>query len=445
MNREEEFKKQLQELLNGKDFPFEEKDWISAKKVIDENRRKRRGLPFILLFSGLALGTLGLLFWPDQDLRYAQTFSKTGGSVSTQEKAEPQLIPSETPAEKNHSKNIPETRTKADQALPVTGRLERAVNRQKAQAEQNLQSVDAGVHNQDKANTVEEYSSAPVSEEIVSPVNGDNLDVPQGLTAAKDSLLPAPVPESSASGTKADSLPEQLLAKIKAEAKPTVDSVSALPAADVALTPDFRKKLLITAEAGFNVLGGWNSAAGTEGRRINPVLGINYHGQLSDKLECSAGFHLTTIMGLYAFSDTSKVTRYGFGEESEVTVITPKTLLYLNFPLRILWNFNLKQAAGLNLEPGYLINSVSHVEQYTESTQTSSSQFHSETGYTQGFSNFNLQIGFFYRQRLFERFYLQPEVFIGLKDLKDNAFFNSETTERSSGLKLTLLYTLLRR
>ncbi len=43
MNKEEEFKKKLQSLLDEKTFSFEESDWEAAKKVIDDQRgRKRR-------------------------------------------------------------------------------------------------------------------------------------------------------------------------------------------------------------------------------------------------------------------------------------------------------------------------------------------------------------------------------------------------------------------
>lgn len=450
MNREEEFKKQLRELLESKSFPFEEKDWMAAKSFIDEKRGKRRRRPFILLFSAIALGTLSLLFWPADKTKPSLTETKSPDLEMVPEKAVAQQISSATAAERNTVQAMPLNA----EASPALAKSDKPAPNPWAQKAPSSQIPEA-------KETLLEPANATAS--AFNPPSGKALSAAPTLVAAE---LPVSEPEPSAllepsapqrttalaaSEAKQDSLidaaPEALVApeKLLATAKPVVDSLTPAAAAEVTHAPDYKKKLLISAEAGFNLLSGWSSPNGREGRGINPILGLNYHGQLFEKLECSAGFHFTTVFGLGAFSDTSKVTRFGFGEESEVTVITPKTLLYLHFPLRMLWNFNLKQSAGLNLAPGYLVNSLSQVEQYVQNMGRGESQYSRETGYTQGFAGFDLQLGFFYRQRVFDRFYLQPELFIGLRDLKDNGFFQSTVTERSSGLKLTLLYTLLRR
>ena len=166
---------------------------------------------------------------------------------------------------------------------------------------------------------------------------------------------------------------------------------------------------------------------------------------INERFDYSLGLHFTSIAHLGAFSDTSKITSYKFGEESQVTVISPQTFYYLNFPLRFSWNFSRKQCLGSSFELGYLLNVNSTVETYEAAFTDSEKQSSKELGYTEGVAPYNFQMGFFYRRELFKNLYIQPEVFFGLVDLKDDAFFNSNVKERSSGLKLTLLYSIKNR
>src|SRR4051812_42761113 len=48
MSSEEEFKKALNSILESKEFPFEEKEWENARKIIDERRGGKRLFYFIL-------------------------------------------------------------------------------------------------------------------------------------------------------------------------------------------------------------------------------------------------------------------------------------------------------------------------------------------------------------------------------------------------------------
>lgn len=448
MSKEEEFKKQLQDLLENKSFPFEEKDWNSARKVIDAQRRKKRRLPFILFFAGLC--TMAVLLWPEAESSPATSVDHLRSSTNSSSVTEQSSVPAIT--------NTPASDPVGTERKKFSKLSQPVDHPENHDTEHNKEAIKASEVASSAASTVEKESplAAPPSETFASqepitalpavPVVMESTAVASAEPEKQTKDLPAELLPVVAPGvqdtltTSLSSLPSTLK-----NTSPSYDSTVVTPDKENAVNKDFKKKVHISAEGGCNVLFGWTGAKGSEGRSINPVLGLNYHGQVSDQLECTAGFNLTTIRGLNAYSDTSRITKYGFGEESEVTVISPKTLYYINFPLRLMWNFNLKQSAGFNLEPGYLVNASSEVETYVESLDYTAQGVKREFGYTQGLATFNLQFGLFYRQRIFERFYLQPEVFLGLKDLKNNELFRSEVSERSSGIKITLLYSLLHR
>lgn len=450
MSKEEEFKKQLRDLVESKSFPFEESDWHSAKKVIDAQRRKKYRLPFILFMAGL--GVIGLMLWPDSD--------KPTVALNSLQNQNPSVSPASEKL-KSQIAGTPKPVGSSNSAVTKTlenGRVPELENKE-ADLEKNPLAISQDISEKPQAN------ADPLQDHLdkLPPSEKSSAELPLALALSADlarqnDSQAQPLQEKQLDTVTSDensveknvsqdtmATIAQAIAASEAGTLQTIDSSAVAKEIAVVESPVFKKKMLISAEGGFNLLFGWKGIEKAEGRSVNPILGLNYHGLVSDKLECSAGFNLTTLMGLSSFSDTSKVTRYGFGEESEVTVISPRTLFYINFPLRLMWNFNLKQSAGFNLEPGYLVNASSHVETYVQSTSISGKESTKEFGYTQGLATFNMQFGLFYRQRLFDRVYLQPEVFIGLKDLKNNDFFNSNVTERSSGIKITLLYSLLHR
>jgi hypothetical protein len=464
MSKEEKFKKTLQQLLDEQTFAFEESDWEAAKKVIEDKRRKRRLLPLWFDLSGVVIFTGALMLWPEakpvvQDnheaseqlvtapTTKAEAISEQAMSIKARPSA-PALTQSKLAGVSNNA--TPALKKQSPQALNASPLTEVALapNADPVQKETAV-SVAEPSQTSGKAEVpvvpiVPVVSGATANQSpqennksIVATEEkaGELLVTPVLLTAAEtSSTLPLEASKTNSNEVVATA---SALAKDSSEVTPVAGSALSLP--------EVKKNMLWSVEAGFNVLYGWKSPTGTEGRGFNPVLGINYHKAINERFDYSLGLHFTSIAHLGAFCDTSKITNYKFGEESQVTVICPQTFYYLNLPLRFSWNLSKKQSLGSSFELGYLLNVNSTVETYEESFSIGEKQSSKELGYTEGVAPFNFQMGFFYRRELFKNLYIQPEVFFGLVDLKDNAFFNSNLKERSSGLKLTLLYSIKNR
>jgi hypothetical protein len=203
--------------------------------------------------------------------------------------------------------------------------------------------------------------------------------------------------------------------------------------------------VLISVEAGADYLNGWKNSDSRDARSVNLLFGINYFTNIQHKMDLSIGLHYTSVSNLSSSNYTSRVTRLGFGEESTVTIFTPVKLHYLLIPMRFNYCLTPLNTIGIGFNLGYLLTVDSEIETYTEKFNTKSNQELSKArGYTEGFKKYDSQLSLFYKRRLYPKLAINVEAFVGLADIKDNQFFNSNVFERNTGLKLTLVYNFLR-
>src|SRR6202012_3095270 len=85
-------------------------------------------------------------------------------------------------------------------------------------------------------------------------------------------------------------------------------------------------------EAGAAWLYGWKGQAHRDARGFSPVAGISYMNRLSNRCAFSFGLHYFQVSNLSGSSKTSRVSSYTYGEQSNVTVITPASVYYLLVP-----------------------------------------------------------------------------------------------------------------
>ncbi len=194
-------------------------------------------------------------------------------------------------------------------------------------------------------------------------------------------------------------------------------------------------------EAGAAWLYGWKGPMKRDARGFSPMAGINYMNRLNNRCGLSFGVQYMMVSKLSNSSKTSRVSSYVYGEQSQVTVITPTTLHYLAVPLRIHCYANRNNCFGTGVNLGYLLNVDAKVTSYEETAGVKGAE---ETirqgGYTQGFSWYDTQVAVFYRRKINASLALQTEIFFGLTDVKQDTFFGYNNKERNSGVKLSLVY-----
>ena len=245
--------------------------------------------------------------------------------------------------------------------------------------------------------------------------------------------------------------------QVKAEANKVIENKLA-PA-----SPDTSKKLVLATEpitatvlpipslflflelgSAYNL--GYQNLGSIDGRGFNPLFGLQLMSVINKNYSFSFGLQYQSVGHLNYSRHISKVTRYGLGEDSYVTIITPSTAHYLYLPLRVNYQMKEKHIFSLGCNIGYLMNVSSKVETYNEHfNYVDNYKTYSTGGYTEGFAMFETQLALAYQGKLYRNFWLRSELYVGLTDMKNNTFFGSNVFERNSGIKVSLMYQLFKK
>lgn len=489
MNSEEKFKQSLQDLLDTKEFSFDEANWLQAEKVINDSKRK--GLwPFIfgvLLFLISGVVTFAYFNSPQP----ASTHNLAHNSESQAEKASQrnqEILETSNLKGENTKSNYSSKQYSAENASKSSPPEE-----DKAVAESHDGVAEISLTKQIKQHTLPTSAVDKKVEIVKQQANSIVPNVPVGLTNAKikedkkenspeaitkqrnsesaktEVLNPLPVKEKAESKQDATILTASAnpglvdgseksmsyfqLTQIKTllinpqDDKEIIPSKDTIAKAAVNFANDLKRSTFFSIEAGASYVFGWKNSDIKEGNGFNPVFGINYHTSFTQKTFLSIGIQYTSLGNMSFNSHTFKVTRYGLGEESKVTIITPNKIQYLVVPIKLDYHLNASNIIGLGCNIAYLLNVESKIETYNEGFSVAKANYTiSKTkGYTEGFKTFDTQLSFFYKRQLYKNLFLNTEFVYGLTDIKDNSFFKSSVFERNQGIKATLVYKLFKK
>jgi hypothetical protein len=206
----------------------------------------------------------------------------------------------------------------------------------------------------------------------------------------------------------------------------------------------------------------------TEGQGFNPIAGVSYLKSVSNKLSMSLGAYYLMVAHLKLGTKTSSssktalglqanesalapsypgqgLTAY-YGEQKEVTAITPLLLNYIVIPAKVHYLINSGQSITLGYSLAYLLDVTSRVETYSVNPISQSEKKTTMTGgYTEGYKIFTSQLNVGYRKKIYKNLWVDGEVLFGLTDIRDNAFFGIDLTERATGFKISLTYNLVKK
>jgi hypothetical protein len=438
MSNEDKFRQSLKSLVESREFPFEENEWEKAAAYIDKKRFGKRAL-WIAVIALFVTGVIATYLSVSPFAHEKKTAAVYPAKKET--KIEPSESSGSTAMHEQHP-TTDQARITGPASSPVTvtkpGGLpaKQDVVKPDTQRQQGQMQVTFT-----KTGKKQEDQKVPANTSVPAPDNNAGETTP---AIQKEITLPAVVNTSPS--------PEKIEAENPASAETSSAPVASenpttATAVETAAVPDSIKAkvprlLLLSAEAGASYMTAWkNSNASRDAQGFNPVFGIHYMNQVDSRFSISFGVQYQRTAHLSAFSHTSKQSHYSFGEESQVTTITPSTLHYLAVPLRLYYKLDEKNTIGGGYSIGYLLDVEAKVQTYTLKVGAESDHKNYTTrGYTDGFALFDSQVSLFYRRHLYGDFSLHSEVFFGLSDVKQNDFFGGNTAQRNSGLRIMLVY-----
>ncbi|MCC6371798.1 MAG: hypothetical protein IT236_12385 [Bacteroidia bacterium] len=490
MNKEEEIKQSLNDILSSKEFPFDEAAWNSASAYIDNARKQKRRRAFFILFPALLFIAGGFAFY-----FYSGNTNTTPSLVSqtnTSEQAPAPAIsqdnnPSEVTANKAPeianppapANNPPAKEDKQPQPTKPTdvpnivGTNEPAIKQQQSQTvktpnntvpvktiiqkvlPQVVQATAPIIKEKTNPSSVLPVKSGNGKEKQTSPATNvaetSGTSVPENTFATSNTASVNPVATNSTEVAQVPAVQSPPPLPLPAE---EVVTLTAVPASTVApAKPDSANAQAINtptlsnprwwffAEGGLSYAFGWKNPGIRDGNGFNPVVGVHISHALTNKLTVGLGAQYNQVSQMEYSTKVSKVISYKYTEESDVTVITPQKMYYAVLPLKLSYTINKDNLVGIGYNLAYLINVNSKVETYHVGiNNTTDYKVTRSLGYTEGIKTLDKQLAIFYRRHMAEKFWINTELYLGLDDVKDNAFFKSNVKERNSGIKVTLMY-----
>lgn len=484
MKQQDKLRKSLREHYDNLEQPYREEDWQQASAMLTKERakRKRRRLAGIFLFGMVVLsGMLSLLFNTD----VASTGSKKAAMAKTKisttqesEKVVKKNSPIATPIEQsethkqifNSKKNEPRSPENNSNGIAVkvkvAGNSSKELVSAKSEIKLNQEFKPANESTLKIASqalqtavVVEENTSDPKPEDVtINEVNTEPEKITDKQQFADPAILPLPA------GDTAQVLVQSVV-PAKAEATQTstalltetIDGTNASQQQIVAVSDNSSTKNIavndslipssdlmregIIFEAGANWFYGWKNSQRKDASGISPMAAVHYMTPIGKRAAFSFGVAYVFVPQLATTKKTSREYSYVYGEQTNVTEITPSSVHYLMTPLRYYLHLNSKNSLGIGLNLAYLFNVQAKVHTYTESPGARTNDKTEKLwGYTEGISKLDAQLALCYRRRIASRLALQTEVFVGLIDVKQDDFFKLNAKERNSGAKLSLIY-----
>lgn len=463
-SEEDKFRESLRSIIESREFPFAENDWDRAGAYISRKRWSRRfrvaGL-FLLVSSGAALlfltvpandrstvaqaspsVTAGETLQPDQITIQNNSVEKLGnnGPAQVPEVSAPAKVKVRMPAGRVTENTQPEAdKPRFKPGTATAGAFEMNFSATTTNPGSDISDDASGKKSPESDISPKAETEPEINRDPVSPVAVENIvnagQNEEAVTENKDGENEEINTAEAAAVTETSATQPAAMDPLPSDVAVAVAGSNASDSAVRTLAP------YLTLEAGADFLAGWQSGT-REGNGLSPVFGIHYASVVTSNVRLSVGAQYNRIGNLSAYTHTSAVTVLSFGEESEVTRITPRKLHYAGAALRLTYELN-KNAFGLGYSIGYLFDVQSDVETYSfvNNEKTNVRNFTSR-GYADGFRMFDSRLSLIYRRALLKRITLHAEIFSGLSDLKEDGFFLQQGSQRPLGARLAISYQL---
>jgi len=289
-------------------------------------------------------------------------------------------------------------------------------------------------------------NTAPTNSNIANSGVNNNKSNNNNTTSAAKTIAKTPKakPPKKEVAAKSDSKGNNTAASpIKRDSIMAVER-SIIPGTEQPYQPVYVPNIL-SVYAGANYSFGWDNNGAKEGNGITPLGGFIYTHYFSYRYSASIGVGYSELNKLNK-TYTGSVVEYNSGQYSDITMVTPQRIYYLTIPIKIQCNFTDRSIASIGVDALYVVTTRSNITTYHESpageTMGGSSM---QSGYTQGFSNFDFQLTGAYTRMLTDRLSIRPEYYFGINYIETKSFPGINQLERNQGLRIVILYHLMKR
>ena len=504
MNEEEKFDELINSKLSEREFPFDELNWDEAERLIIRQERWRKITRFSLVFSGGLVAGIAVML-PFILNTHTSSPSATSNITNINKIPDSQKSVSVTsvPPTQNATENKVSNPTNA--SLPVqsafvkkdnsTGKRSKPGHISMVTAKSNkpmLAIANGGIkkakpHHQGKtrsdiivsaktkqANPL--YTNVSPTHKLVVPekqitsvtpapeiVNNNSKTINDNtatvLSPSSEKPIPlstqtpvisnkqnnTPVTNTNTSGknTTAGIEPSLISNKMSPKRDTSFHSNTSMIPGTTPNYPPYTANIL-SVYAGGNYSLGWTNNGITEGSGITPLGGFTYTHYFSIKFSASIGVGYSELNKLDK-SYTSNTIQYDFGQNANITSVTPEKVYYMAFPARFHYSVGKSIFTG-GIDFLWLLTTSSQLTTYKQNYlgQESGNTSQMQNGYTEGFNNMDFQFIVGYTRMLTERLGISAEYYYGLAYVENSSFPGINNYDRNKGFRLVLSYQLMK-
>lgn len=464
MSFEEEFDEHIRQKSEELKYPFDEKNWEAASRLIDADRRNnpKRGWFRIyspaILFTLIGIGSIVVIdhfILQDNDRSEVITQFEAPAAVKTHESNALTQNPADntinsTPAVEQPVVNIENAVAAPEeiQASTAPAMNVRFTKKQTAQAKttnvpvrnekvlpvglQNITATFGGTINEEGSGNT--YNNSVPHTEDPGTSNQDENDNTSALVTNNN---------NETAGLTADRLvPVHFLLPLSfSNSEPSLNIIYAVKDDDY-YKPGKAKVHFMNVEAGITYLPGWSSGTEKDGKGLNWYGAVNFGIYLSKNISIGTGLQAYNITNIKKPFHSATSREYGFASVTSQTLVTASSLYYTAVPLKIFYDVDKNNRIGAGINAGYLFGSHNTVNSY-DVLDGSNILKSSEKNYGRydGMKQFNLMLCASYSTNLNARFAINGEFIYGLTDIFDNTNYKKDA-EKPLGIRLGIQYTI---
>jgi Outer membrane protein beta-barrel domain len=452
MTNEKNFYDILRSKFNSSELPFEEENWKSMKKMIDDSRAaKNRAIWYVaslglLLFSG---GAFGIYEWNSitgkSDTATSHNLPLTKSSANLTKAATTVSnsaisANSASPASEHniHASNLNNNTIPADQVAPNQNRVAPLHDKGFTSRKHHLKSVSQRIVDNNSISSNDLQNTSEGSTNSVNTILNEDKSLDPISTSAQITATTGSTIQKTASS------PANTINKITDSATLNESLPSRYSDEPFILQG---KKNLFSVEAGFLWTGGWDYGSNTQGHGFNYVAGIGFLHYLKSKIFIKTGLQFSDFGNMSSAPYTSQRQS---GNVVNDSVVTTKRLYYLTIPVQVEYYVGKntiggnKNTVGGGFSVSYLIGSSGSVTTYQQfdNYPPVNIQEYSHSATLKGYATWNTSIDLFYKRTFNRKFSMYVIGYYGLTDIKNNSFFATNLFERDKGLKILVSYNL---
>jgi hypothetical protein len=458
MSYEEEFDRIIRQKAEDAEFPFDEKNWEKAGRLLDRESAFRNAQRLRNIYVPAAIGVTlvtavffslsylhsrpGLLSAADpektQQITSAQIektpvstnaiVAQNEAPVTTEEKSAETAVPVGQREMVNVSTKSTASAMTKDRAVGKTPKEISAGESNHVESGEDLPTYRESRGESVASNFNEVVSTAPVKNEtepiVESPSNAGEYIASDAGEAVIEAEVLTPIHKQLPAGPDAE----------------LIDQSVNLPAAYEDYFKKNYKKHWLLAEAGTDYNMGWTSAAGTDAKGFNGYAGIQYGRHIAKNFGVSLGVQAYNLSGVGKPFYETRARDYSFGSTASSTMVTTTDLYYAAVPLAFHYFFRNggRLSAGVNV--ALLMSATNRIDTFAVQNDLPVRGSVTEKGIFQGVNANNVQLTLGYSIPVTRRFRAQAEVLQGVSDIfKGNI---GTASEQSRGLRIGIQFQI---